>query len=401
MTLPASEPIPPVEEPGVKFPRRRRAARPHRLELEEERSRLGSLASLLAPSIDYYFGFFLAGLLAGVAMLIDAPALYLLAVLFAPFLGPVFGLPFSGLLGSIKFLLRSFAHLIGGGIIVFAMGVLAGWIAANMAEGSHFNQTHLHSVFSWPDLFVLVVGAGFTTYLLVRSPRQKPLVANIAVAYELALPLAVSGFYLSNTALGSWTAALVVFGVHLTIAVLVSGIMLLVLGMRPVRFFGYALTITFIVLGIAAAIFAAGQGQAPPSPTPIETPTAPTAGATSTLSPELSSTPQPAQTSGAVAPLSTATSTIEPSITPTATVTFAPTPVWAKIDAPSGGGAFIRVEPDGKIITSLLNGSPVTIISEPLRAQNGAIWVQVRTETGVEGWVLQSLLATATPSPGW
>jgi SH3-like domain-containing protein len=31
----------------------------------------------------------------------------------------------------------------------------------------------------------------------------------------------------------------------------------------------------------------------------------------------------------------------------------------------------------------------------------GSAWVKVRAPDGKEGWVLQALLATATPAPNW
>jgi uncharacterized protein YgiM (DUF1202 family) len=61
----------------------------------------------------------------------------------------------------------------------------------------------------------------------------------------------------------------------------------------------------------------------------------------------------------------------------------------------------LRDQPDGKIITSILNGSMLEVISEPVVGARGVIWVQVRTEDGLEAWIVQNLLATATPSVGW
>jgi hypothetical protein len=66
-----------------------------------------------------------------------------------------------------------------------------------------------------------------------------------------------------------------------------------------------------------------------------------------------------------------------------------------------GDGAIVREEPDGKAVTSLLNGSLVQVISDPVRGNGNTLWVQVRTEKGLEGWMVQALLATATPAPGW
>ncbi len=401
MTIPSSEPIFP--EPGDQsFPDSRRQRDSHSPSPDEGRGSLRTLLHLATPSFDYYLGFLLVGIIAAAAMLLDAPALYLLAVLFTPFLGPVYGLPLAAAAGSGGFFIRSLVHLTLGGGLIFGVGALAGLIGANLPAGDSFGLVELHLRLAWSDLFVLAVGAGLTTYLLVRSPRQKPLVANVAVAYGLVLPLAASGFFLTASPSPAWSAGLIGFGARLALAVLVSAATFAVLGLRPASLAGYTLALVFIVIG-AAAIFRAANARpflpAPAVPSPAPSPTmAPIETATSTVA-----TPMPPV--GIATPVvqktPTPTETLFPSATATATVTTQPTPVWAKIDAPSGGGAFIRAEPGGTILTSLLNGSPVMVISEPMRVEGGAIWVQVRTQNGVEGWILQSLLATATPSPGW
>jgi hypothetical protein len=83
------------------------------------------------------------------------------------------------------------------------------------------------------------------------------------------------------------------------------------------------------------------------------------------------------------------------------TITPQPTPVYARVAAQTGGGAYLRDMPDGKIITSILNGGMLEVISEPVVGESGIIWVQVRTEDGLEAWIVQNLLVTATPSAGW
>jgi uncharacterized protein YgiM (DUF1202 family) len=72
------------------------------------------------------------------------------------------------------------------------------------------------------------------------------------------------------------------------------------------------------------------------------------------------------------------------------------------VDAQEFDGAYIREEPrpDARIITSVLNGTLVEVLTEVV--QRGSVfWVHVRTIEGVEGWIVQSLLMTATPAPNW
>lgn len=402
MNIPSSEPIPPEEE-GESLPyKHRRLRRSFSRDRDAGRSAIQSISHLLSPSFDYYLGFLLAGMICAAAMLLDAPGFYLLAVLFAPFLGPVFGIPFAAVLGSGWFFLQSLFHLLAGGGLIFAIGALTGWISVNLPAGAEFTLISTHNAFSWPNLIVAVVGAGLTTYLLVRSPRQKPLVANIAVVYGLMLPLAASGFALTNGTQVNWIGGLVVFLVHLALSIIIAAVLFLVLGLKPASLFGYALTTVFILAGIAAILIFRGMqfpAQIPAEPLPgalTDAPLSASATQPATVTPtraEIVATP--------VQITSTITITAVPSNTPTISLTFEATPIWARINAPSGGGAFIRDEPGGKILTSLLNGIPVTVISEPLRVTGGEIWVKISTESGTVGWILQSLLATATPSPGW
>jgi uncharacterized protein YgiM (DUF1202 family) len=72
------------------------------------------------------------------------------------------------------------------------------------------------------------------------------------------------------------------------------------------------------------------------------------------------------------------------------------------IFAQSLNGAYIRAEPriGGKIITSLLNGTLVKVLPE-VTQDGGTIWAHVQTSDGITGWVVQSLLVTATPVPAW
>jgi hypothetical protein len=68
------------------------------------------------------------------------------------------------------------------------------------------------------------------------------------------------------------------------------------------------------------------------------------------------------------------------------------------MDVPEG--ARIRSEPDGETIGLLANGTLITILPES-RDVEGIFWVRVQTQEGLEGWIVQSLLArvTATASP--
>jgi hypothetical protein len=85
-------------------------------------------------------------------------------------------------------------------------------------------------------------------------------------------------------------------------------------------------------------------------------------------------------------------------------VTAEPTPIIAIIRAAEGGGAFIREKPGGIVRATLANGATVTIIPDDIQDVNRVIWVHVYTTVNdrrVEGWMIQTVLQTATPVVNW
>jgi hypothetical protein len=111
--------------------------------------------------------------------------------------------------------------------------------------------------------------------------------------------------------------------------------------------------------------------------------------ATTTRTPARTSTPRP---------------TLAPTETSTSTITAEPTPIIALIRAAEGGGAFIREKPGGIVLRTLGNGATVTIIPNDFQEFNRVIWVHVFAivnDQRVEGWMLQSVLQTATPIANW
>ena len=74
------------------------------------------------------------------------------------------------------------------------------------------------------------------------------------------------------------------------------------------------------------------------------------------------------------------------------------------IKAAEGGGAFIREQPGGKVIATLGNGATVTIFPNDFQEVDKVIWIHVFAivnDVRVEGWMIQSVLITATPIADW
>ncbi len=397
MNLPSIEPLLP-EDPDSMPPARRRRSR--RLDFsssshDERAAFLAEVAHRVTPSADFYLFTLLSGAALVAAILLDSPALFLVTVLIAPFLAPVMGLAFGALLGSPRFFFQSLAAVFFGGLTIFGMGALAGWISQYLPVLT-YSQASLHAVFTWPDFLAVALGAALTTFLLVRSPDSKPLVSNVALAYGLYLPAGVAGFGLVSGAPGLWPDGLIVFGVHLACAVLIGAIVLVAMHLRPVNFFAYTIVAGLALVCVLAAAAIFGSGTLFSNTTTIQPTDLPVVATTAPPLAPLTDTPAPRMLT------TTPTHTLVPSGTPTRTLTPIPTPLWAKVYAPESNGVLVRLEPDGtsRIVYTLLNDSLVEILPEVV--QDGSVtWVHVRVNSETLGWINQSLLITATPAPSW
>jgi hypothetical protein len=411
MSLPISEPIPsePELSSNAPAPVRRRRSR-HGLiprELEQRAAFFGELMHQATPSIDFFLFSIAAGLVVGTALVLDSPALFILAALLSPFMAPVLGLSVAAAIGNLGFFLRSLAALFIGGALVFSLGLFAGWISLSV-PGLAFTQAVYHTVFSWADLVVLLLGAGLTAFLAARSTQQKPLVSSVALAYELFLPLAAAGFGLVNPVPGLFPNGLILFASNLALAAVTAAFVLVLMGIRPLPSGASWLSSLFLMLVlVGAALLGVGNAAAQPAgvlPSITATPEPPTATLrlptvtqAVVLAPTASGTPVPPS----LTPTITATATATLIVTATSTISLTPssTPVYGIVNAGEQNGVIIRPEPASALtVTSLYNGSLVEILPETVN-KNGFIWIHVRTPDGKEGWVPQSLILTATPRP--
>jgi uncharacterized membrane protein len=398
-------PLPPAaeNEPVVQHHRRRR--RPFIPAGKGERALyMGQIASRLVPSVDFFLFSLLSGLVLAMGILLDSPAIYVLAALLAPFMAPLIGLGFSAAVGSFTFFLQSLASLLLGAGFVFGSGALGGWIS-KMFPGLATDQSLLHAQFTLPDFVLLTIGAVLAIYLTVRNPKQRSLVASAALAYEVYLPIGVAGFGLTSGVAGLFPDALRVAAVHVGWVLLAGTILLIFMRLRPFTFFGVLLTIAVIAAAGYALIVSSAFGDAlqkqilpqfspPAGQTQVQTP-----------APVATNTPLPkpaTQTAQVIAPSTTPTNTLVPTNTATVTITPKPTPVWAMVNSPSSTGIVVREQPtfNSKYLLSLLNGALVQVLPETVFADNN-YWVHVITDSGTEGWVVRSLISTATPAPGW
>ncbi|HUE98293.1 MAG TPA: DUF389 domain-containing protein [Anaerolineales bacterium] len=415
---PSSQPHP---EPTPEFvsarARRRRALRRAQFPTDEAgRAELfAHLVRRAFPSYELFVFSFVSGAILGLGYLFNAQALLIFGVLVAPLLTPWIGITLSIVAGALRLFVQTMTALLVSSLIIFLGGLLAGF-ASRPFQPLNLNEAFIHSRLWWPDLIALTIGAILITVSFVRS-EDRPYLPSALLAYELFLPLCAAGFGLGSGIGELWPQGLFVFFVHLAWGTFFGLLTLFLLRFHPTSFGGFAFTGFAIIALITTMVIYTNFGNwiiekaglSTPEPVTIIDPTA----APSTI-PSITSSPEPDQATSVIgAPVSTESRTPGPTSTlatlpatetPTPTVTAEPTPILAVIRASEGGGAFIRERPGGQVLITLANGSTVTIIPDDLQDVNGVVWVHVFTianDARVEGWMIQTVLQTATPVADW
>ena len=425
MTVPRRKPSSRRDEPAHASAQRRRRKRiPLYGGLEDRDVYLGNLAHTAVPTTDFFTFSLLSGVLLSAALFLDAGAvnaraIFVLAALAAPFLAPLIGLSLAAVSGSLRFFFHSLGGLLVGVVLVFGAGAAAG-LAARLWSAPQQANLLQAAAFSWPDAAVLVAGAVFIAIRLYRYPLQNPRLASAALAYELYLPAAAAAYGLSAGFPLVFQAGLTSFVLRLSLAVLVSTVVFDLQGLRRRLRENSSLPGSILLTAIVSILFlSAGsftRGQMgplanPPTPTGYaavsqveSTPAASlaaqeTSALAASLTPSLTATNTP---SHEPRPTMTHTITRQPTRTDTPTITPEPKPYLAVVKVSGAAGAYIREEPAGAVVSSVLNGSWVEI--QPQYAEqtvNDTIWVFIRTDDGVEGWMMKSLLdiRASTPMP--
>ncbi len=145
---------------------------------------MAQLSERLVANADFYLFSLLCGLVLAVAIILDNPAIYVLAALLAPFMAPVVGLGFASVVGSLRFFFQSLGSLVIGSLLVFFMGVLGGWIS-KLFPNLQLTQAHYHVNFTFPDFILLSIGILLAIFITVKAPKPRSLVASVALAYEI------------------------------------------------------------------------------------------------------------------------------------------------------------------------------------------------------------------------
>ena len=427
MTFPNEPTQPPEPHPESRISARARRRRARRTFFPKDAKGRAAVVATLAkrayPSYELFVFSLLCGAVLGVGYIFDSYGVLLLGILFAPLMIPWVGLVLSIISGTPRIFIQTLAGLLISVLLVFGASALGG-LASRLILPHTFNAAFTLSRLWWPDLIVMALGAILLTVSFVRS-ESKPYLPSVVVAYELFMPLSASGFGVGNGIGDLWPHGVLVFFVHLSWATIFGLITLAVLRFRPLSGAGYIFT-----LGVSAAVILTVFWLTSPS---ASQPTAPTTEAglpasTQTLQPlanEIASpTVLPTSTSGLPEPTERESAPEEVSVESNGTITPVPltldvtlpatetrtstpepepTPIYAVIRAREGGGAYIRREPGGNVIATLDNGSIVQILPDT-QDYNGVLWIHIaatRNNIRIEGWIIQSVLETATPVPNW
>ena len=405
----------PLERTRPSRAQRRRAQRRKRAiptSAEGRSALLQSLVKRAYPSYEFFVFAVFCGAILGLGYLLDSQAVLVFGILMAPLMSPIVGMTLGVVSGSGSYFFKALLAFSVGSLLVFATGAIAG-LAARIWLPMTFTQTFLQARLWWADLVVLALGAMLLAASFVRS-EKKPFLPSVMVAYELFLPLNAAAFGLASQVEGLFFEGVLVFIVHLAWTLLFGTLTLFFLAFRPQK----ALNWLFSLLVIGLLLFGLGNlmltgtnqtltNEAQPTSTRVAEvadarPESSDANPALTSVPVPSSTPQPAATATVTLTPSPGV-TLDPTATSTKTLTPEPTPLYARIAARTGGGAYMRREPDGPVILTLANDELVQALSDPVD-YGGTDWVQirvVRNDQTYEGWIIQEVLQTATPAPAW
>jgi len=425
MNFPNEPTQPPTPDPESRISARARRRRARRTFFPKDAKGRAAVLAVLAkrayPSYELFIYSLVCGAVLGVGFIFDSYGVLILGILLAPLMLPWVGLVLSIISGMPRLFAQTLAGLAISALLVFAASALAG-LASRLILPHTFNAAFTLSRLWWPDLIVMALGAILLTISFVRS-ESKPYLPSVVVAYELFMPLSASGFGVGNGVGDLWPHGVLVFVVHLAWATVFGLIALAVFRFRPLSPSGYvfALGVFAIVAGtvfwltnssVARTVDPTGENivlntTGTFEPVSSELPSAPPSGTPNLpRRTEAVSTPEDvsAAADGTVTPVPlTLDITLPVTETRTSTPEPEPTPIYALIRAREGGGAYVRREPGGNVIATLGNGSIVQILPET-QERNGVLWIHIlatRNDLRVEGWIIQSVLETATPVPNW
>lgn len=415
----------------------------------EKKLFLNDLSHRLIPSLSFYIFAIISGISCGIAFMFDSKALIVLTLALIPFMGPFFGMALSCTSGSLSFLLKSFLkYLLALGLFILsAFGV--GGMGSLQNHLSPETIQYFSTVQLMPVITVALCAFLAAIFITGNSPQIPQALSNGAM-FGVMIPVGLAGYCLSLQiidpilpciksslvySLIGITASALAFIIRRAFALKASSFLmiLIIFSGCTVYFLDYfkVIQVDFSqkfelakenVISLVTnptetptltTTFTATTTNTPTmtltnSPTVTSTHTktsTPTATFTETSTPTSTNTPVPPTNTPTFTmtptKTTTPTRTLRPSKTPTITFTPSPTIIYGIVYVPNDVGLLIRERPDyaANVMKSQYNNSLLEIIGETAQTSDGMFWTKVRTNDGLEGWVAQSTLRTATPMP--
>lgn len=344
-----------------------------------------------------------------IAFLTDQLGLIILAILIAPPVIPIYSFAFGISLGSFSLVWKAMITFFSTGILFFSAGLFSGFISSQIGTKEIIILRHFED--NNPVNFVLIiVGLLFAFALILRNPKQSISVANAALAFIFYLPITAFGISIVRGDLLNLQSVIFSFLTQFIFSIFLGVIILYLSGVKSNggKKFVPIIFISVILVGSILLIFSQKSFTGINNVTELKptfllpqkstsTPSKIMTGVNSTIIATIENT-QDINPSVNLTP----TFIISPTNTPTVTLTPLPTPVWAEIMALESNGVNLRAEPgyNGKIISTLLNGTLVEVLPEVEVADNNT-WVRIRILDQTEGWIVRDFLISSTPAPDW
>jgi uncharacterized membrane protein len=377
----------PPSEDRLTRARRRRAERKLReLQTDERDQIFNQLKQEEKFRIVHILQALLAGVLVGLGLRYGQFVLILAGILLAPRMTSILGLAMAATLGSTRTFLRNLLSLT---LKAVAFAAAVGVVVLIIKDSGDIPILFLsHAQLDYLDFAFVVFGSVIFTNKFAQD-RQLTSLASAAVAYEILLPLGIVALGLFGIHPEMLWGALLTFCLHLAWAVAASVSVFIASGFRPLERRAGSYLATVILMSFVVLLSMLSLGGAILVVTPIPTPTATSLPATPTT------TSPPTQTGTAtMTPSPTASATASPTATQPPTET--PAPPRGVIFGTGGLGVMLRESPNGAPLGGLFDDTQVQVIGGPLLIEN-AVWWQIRTQSGEEGWILGEFLITATP----
>lgn len=146
------------------------------------------------PTRHFYLMNGLSAVIAGFGLLSNSPAVVIGAMLIAMLIGPISGIALAIIDARLALLKKSLLTLLSGGALIYAIGVLLGFLYPDQAASQEIIARTAPNTM---DVFVALAGGVAGAYALI-SRNLSVAVVGVAVATALVPPLTASGILLAT-----------------------------------------------------------------------------------------------------------------------------------------------------------------------------------------------------------